>query len=121
VKGLCAGNRGGQRWLRGVFLLLLAAPVMADSGDPGAPSPRESELANLVLQDCGSCHGMTLRGGLGPALRPENLNHLPAEAIAAIVAEGVPGTAMPPWKPLLSAQDIRWISRQLKAGSLVLP
>lgn len=121
MKGLCAGNRAGGHWLRGILLMLLVAPVMADSPGPDVPSPRESELANLVLQDCGSCHGMTLRGGLGPALRPENLNRLPAEAIAAIVAEGVPGTAMPPWKPLLSAQDIRWISRQLKAGSLVSP
>lgn len=77
------------------------------------------ELANLVLQDCGSCHGMTLKGGLGPALRPENLENRSVDAIAAIIREGVPGTAMPPWKPLLAPEDIEWISQQLKAGSLV--
>lgn len=29
---------------------------------------REKELETLLYQDCGSCHGMTLKGGLGPAL-----------------------------------------------------
>jgi len=120
VKAVCSGDKAGCRWLAGALLCLLVVPVMADSAAPASPQ-RQSELANLVLQDCGSCHGMTLRGGLGPALRPENLNLLPVEAIAAIVAEGVPGTAMPPWKPLLSAGEIQWISRQLKAGALVAP
>ena len=27
-------------------------------------SARQSELRNLVVQDCGSCHGLTLKGGL---------------------------------------------------------
>ncbi len=121
MKGVCTEDNTGYRWLAGALLMLLAAPVMADSTVPDGAPQRQSELVNLVLQDCGSCHGMTLRGGLGPALRPENLDRLPAEAIAALIAEGVPGTAMPPWKPLLSAQDIRWISQQLKAGSLVSP
>ncbi|KAA1176416.1 cytochrome c [Marinobacter salinexigens] len=84
-----------------------------------ADSRSESELANLVLQDCGSCHGMTLKGGLGPALRPENLEQRSVDAIAAIIREGVPKTAMPPWKPLLTPEEIEWISQQLKTGSLV--
>ena len=109
-------NRG---WKRELSLLavcsLLLTPVT------GAEPRTQPELANLVLQDCGSCHGMTLKGGLGPALRPENLERLPAEAIAAIIREGVPDTAMPPWKPLLAPEEIDWISRQLKAGTLVSP
>ncbi|MFO7527528.1 MAG: cytochrome c [Marinobacter sp.] len=96
------------------FLLL---PAFA----AGSSGRTESDLTNLVLQDCGSCHGMTLKGGLGPPLRPENLERLPAEAIAAIIREGVPDTAMPPWKPLLTPEEIDWISRQLKAGTLVSP
>lgn len=99
------------------LLLLLLLPAFA----VGSEVRTESDLANLVLQDCGSCHGMTLKGGLGPPLRPENLERLPAEAIAAIIREGVPDTAMPPWKPLLAPEEIDWISRQLKAGTLVLP
>lgn len=99
------------------LLALLLLPAVA-TGSGGRAEP---DLANLVLQDCGSCHGMTLKGGLGPPLRPDNLERLPAEAIAAIIREGVPDTAMPPWKSLLAPEEIDWISRQLKAGTLVSP
>jgi cytochrome c55X len=94
---------------------------MALGGDEGHAPSEQAQLANLVIQDCGSCHGLTLRGGLGPPLRPKDLAHLPVEAIAAIVSEGVPGSAMPPWKPLLSPEEIQWISEQLKSGALVSP
>ena len=111
------GWPGGWKRKLSLFAVcsLLLTPVAA------AESRTRAELANLVLQDCGSCHGMTLKGGLGPPLRPEDLEQLPAEAIAAIIREGVPDTAMPPWKPLLTPDEIDWISRQLKAGALVSP
>lgn len=100
-------------------LSMMSVTVVGDDNpDLNESRPR---LANLVVQDCGSCHGLTLRGGLGPPLRPENLEHLPVEAIAALIREGVPGTAMPPWKPLLSPEEIHWISDQLKSGALVSP
>ena len=103
-----------------IWVVLFLAPGIALGGDDdGRPPSEQDRLANLVIQDCGSCHGLTLRGGLGPPLRPENLAHLPVEAIAAIVSEGVPGSAMPPWKPLLSPEEIHWISEQLKSGALV--
>ncbi|PHS49607.1 MAG: cytochrome C [Marinobacter sp.] len=100
-------------------LSLMSVSALGDDN----PSRDESHagLANFVVQDCGSCHGLTLKGGLGPPLRPENLGHLPAEAIAAVIREGVPGTAMPPWKPLLSPEEIHWISQHLKSGALVSP
>jgi len=100
-----------------LLMLCLASPAMlADE-----PTRSANDLENLVVQDCGSCHGLTLKGGLGPPLRPENLNHLPEAAVTAIISEGIPGTAMPPWRPLLAPADIEWISHQLKAGALVLP
>ncbi|NMT62128.1 cytochrome c [Marinobacter orientalis] len=99
----------------------MLAPVRLLGGDNGDSSSEQARLTNLVIQDCGSCHGLTLRGGLGPPLRPQDLGHLPVEAIAAIVSEGVPGSAMPPWKPLLSPEEIHWISEQLKSGTLVSP
>ncbi|MBY0432057.1 MAG: cytochrome C oxidase Cbb3, partial [Rhodospirillales bacterium] len=57
-------------WLKVVaaaaLLLTAAAPASA------APSPaRQAALFNLLAQDCGSCHGLTMKGGLGPALLPE--------------------------------------------------
>lgn len=112
------GINAGWRWMLGVMLLTLLPIQATAAGNDVRSGP---ELTNLVLQDCGSCHGMTLKGGLGPPLRPEDLHQLPAEAIAAIIREGVPDTAMPPWKPLLAPEEIDWISRQLKAGTLVSP
>lgn len=109
----------GQRVSAILVLLMLCFASPAMLADEPTRSP--DDLGNLVVQDCGSCHGLTLKGGLGPPLRPENLSHLPEAAITAIISEGVPGTAMPPWKPLLAPADIEWISHQLKAGVLVSP
>jgi len=103
----------GYRWGLAAGLMLLAGGAVA-----GAPENR-AELGNMVLQDCGSCHGMTMRGGLGPPLRPDDLKQQSVESIAAIIKEGVEGTAMPPWKPLLTDEQILWISRQLKSGALL--
>lgn len=91
--------------------LFSAAEILAE--------PDARGLTNMVLQDCGSCHGMTLRGGLGPGLRPEDLEQRPVEALVAIIREGVPGTAMPPWKALLTDEEILWVSRHLKAGTFL--
>ncbi len=117
-------ERSDARWQAGataVLLMLFFAPAAPVAGEQPEQPRSLADLENLVLQDCGSCHGMTLKGGLGPPLRPENLGHLPEEIIATIIREGVPGTAMPPWKPLLAPADIAWISHQLKAGGLVSP
>ena len=32
----------------------------------------------------------------------------------AIILDGIPGTAMPPWRPLISEADARWIADYLK-------
>ena len=75
---------------------------------------REAELHNLLKQDCGSCHGMTLKGGLGPALTSEALKDKPLELLTLTIREGRPGTPMPPWKYLLSEADIQWLAITLK-------
>lgn len=98
--------------------VLIGTVMMAGGALAGAPENR-AELENFVIQDCGSCHGLTMRGGLGPPLRPDDLEPLPVAAIAAIIKEGVDGTAMPPWKALLTDEEILWISRQLKSGALL--
>ena len=77
-------------------------------------SARQLELQNLLEQDCGSCHGMTLKGGLGPALTAEALKNKPLELLTVTISEGRPGTPMPPWKYLLSEADIQWLAHTLK-------
>lgn len=107
--GVCA--QGYLMFLAAVVLL----PVLAFAGE----AKTTAELENFVIQDCGSCHGLTFNGGLGPPLRPADLELLPEVAISAIIREGVPGTAMPPWKALLTDREIAWISNQLKTGALL--
>jgi len=77
---------------------------------------RSAELNNLLIQDCGSCHGMTMKGGLGPALTPAVLKNKPREMIKATIANGRPGTPMPPWNNILSVEEINWMVDTLYAG-----
>lgn len=100
-------------WRDAFVLLCLGASVTA-AGDVSAE--RKAELRSLVRQDCGSCHGMTLQGGLGSALTPADLDGVDPSTIAQIVLDGVPGKPMPPWRGLLSEPDALWIAQALKAG-----
>ena len=77
---------------------------------------RQAELHNLLTQDCGSCHGMTLKGGLGPALTVEVISNKPRELILETVLNGRPGTPMPPWKNILSREEIEWLVDMLYKG-----
>jgi cytochrome c55X len=85
----------------------------------GAAEPageRRDELRNLLVQDCGSCHGLTFRGGLGPALTPEALADKSVEYVHLTIWHGRPGTAMPPWRGLLTEDESRWLARLLISG-----
>jgi cytochrome c55X len=92
-------------------LVLFACTSYAD-----VDAPRQAELRHLLLQDCGSCHGMTLKGGLGPALLPENLRDKSTDFIVSTILDGREGTAMPGWKTMLNKDDADWIAQQLLAG-----
>jgi cytochrome c55X len=95
-------------------ILALAAPALA--GEVSAP--RAEALSYLVRQDCGSCHGMTLRGGLGRPLLPASLADDEAGAIAEVILDGIPGTPMPPWRGLLNEAEALWIAHALKEGRI---
>jgi len=70
----------------------------------------------MVRQDCGSCHGMTMKGGLGPALEPRAVAQKDAEQMRHVILHGRPGTPMPPWKDFLTEEEARWIVEMLKGG-----
>jgi cytochrome c55X len=96
-----------------LLIALLAAP--AAEAQAIAPA-RQTELVRMVRQDCGSCHGMRLTGGLGPALTREALADKPVPAMAATIFHGRPGTPMPGWRAMLSEPEAQWIAEQLAAG-----
>jgi len=98
-------------------LILLSNSVYATQASSTMLSEqRRTELHNLLLQDCGSCHGMTLKGGLGPALTPGALKDKPREFIEFTIREGRSGTPMPPWKNILTRDEIRWLVDTLYTG-----
>ncbi|WP_449040834.1 c-type cytochrome [Paracoccus sp. (in: a-proteobacteria)] len=92
-----------------------AASAAAAAPAPAPPvSPaRQAELEHMVIQDCGSCHGLTMKGGLGKPITPGDLAGFDPEGLAAIILDGVPGTAMPPWRPLISEPEALWIAEYL--------
>jgi len=92
-----------------IALALVALPALAE--------PDAAALERLVRQDCGSCHGLTLRGGLGPDIRAPALGHHDRASLTAVILEGIPGTAMPPWRPLLSDEEAAWIADYLLDGA----
>jgi len=109
-----AENRGILRAYVGLWAAL-AFTVPASANKAGLDTAR---LTNLVREDCGSCHGLTLKGGLGKPLTPEHLRIWSHEQLVAIILDGVPGTPMPPWRPLLSEAEVQWIAERLQKGDL---
>ena len=96
--------------------LLAPQNAMAEAAITEVNATRQNELVYFLKHDCGSCHGMTLKGGLGPALLPETLSAQPKEYLVTTILEGRKNTAMPPWKSMLSRKDALWITEQLQSG-----
>ncbi|MHC5226539.1 c-type cytochrome [Ignatzschineria sp. LJL83] len=77
------------------------------------PIERQQELQHLLTQDCGSCHGLKMKGGLGPALTFERLKEKPKEGLEATIFYGRPGTPMPAWNAFISRDEAAWLVQQL--------
>jgi cytochrome c55X len=91
-------------------------PSSACAADGTIGSERQAEMIRLVRNDCGSCHGMTLKGGLGPALLPESLRDKAPEGLRETILRGRTGTAMPPWSAFINEDEANWIVEQLMKG-----
>jgi putative heme-binding domain-containing protein len=110
---LAAGLIGG-------FVLQVGAQVAT----PAATEQRRNPFAGdqnaithgavLFRQECVFCHGVGARGGMrGPDLTTGSWNHGGSDAdLSRTIAEGVPGTAMPPHK--LTADEIWQIVSYLR-------
>ncbi len=98
--------------------LVFTQTAIAETAATKISSARQNELLHFIKHDCGSCHGMTLKGGLGPALLPETLAAKPKDYLVSTILEGRQNTAMPPWKTMLSKNDAIWITEQLQNGSV---
>jgi len=99
---------GRIAWL---IVSLLPCVVLAE-----VPAARQQALRHLLAQDCGSCHGLTLQGGLGPALTREALAGKSPEMLRAVILHGRLGTPMAPWQPFMSEAEAAWLVQQLLEG-----
>lgn len=103
--------------MKTLWFLPLASAIAASPAFAGMPSAeRQAQLHDMVVQDCGSCHGLTMRGGLGKSLLPADLADTSDQAVAAVILDGVSGTPMPPWRGLIDDDEALWIARLLKQG-----
>jgi len=95
-------------WLLGLFCAVAAADE---------PSPqRQQALLNMLKHDCGSCHGLPPKGGLGPSLMPDVLVDKNDKLLLDAIQNGRAGTAMPPWRQFLSVDESLWLIGQLRQG-----
>ena len=116
-------QRAGQHSRALLAVVVLGAPLAVMATEAGAPAAsgapavsRQREIVRLLRQDCGSCHGMRLTGGLGPPLTPQALRDKPSESLVATIVSGRAGTAMPPWRPFLSEAEATWLVARLREG-----
>ena len=97
---------------KGLLLLCVTFSCLASE-----PSPeRQTALRNLLKNDCGACHGLTLQGGMGPALLPDSLAEKPDEFLVATILNGRKGTAMPPWQTFMNHDEALWLVGVLRKG-----
>ncbi|TRX02676.1 c-type cytochrome [Candidatus Methylobacter oryzae] len=101
------------------LLTLVIAGTLTQTGLAGEPSPeRQIALRNMLNHDCGACHGLTLKGGLGPSLLPDALAGKPDDYLITTILEGRPGTAMPPWQPFMNRDEAAWLVGILRKPKL---
>ena len=100
-----------------VAAVIVPALLVPGPADAGIEASRQAELLYLLKHDCGSCHGMTRKGGLGSPLRSEDLAGMSDETLVAIILDGMEGTPMPPWRPLLNPGEAEWLVRALRNGA----
>jgi len=98
-------------WKPGL-LLLSSITVFAETSS--LTLERKQTLLNLLKNDCGACHGLTLKGGLGPSLLPDALTGKSDEMLANAILQGRKKTAMPAWEKLISKQEAYWMAQHLK-------
>jgi len=101
-------------FLAAVMATGLTLPALADE----PTRARQNELLYLLEQDCGSCHGLRLKGGLGPPLRPADIAHTPDAALVDAILNGRPGTPMPPWDIEISEAEVHWLVGRLRIGEV---
>lgn len=101
--------------MNAIFILLVTAFIsMQAVAEPISHSTQESNgskdvatsTLNLYQKHCASCHGNDRLGLIGPPLIPQSFKRLKPKAATLVVKDGRAATQMPPFKEILSDQQI---------------
>ncbi len=113
--GIAGSSMPPWRQLPAEDLRALIAYIQSLQRPTAAPSAQEATTANQGLPFfaayCASCHGVTgagngpVAGALAPAPTNFHLKKPSEERVMDVLDNGVPGTAMPPWKSQLSEDE----------------
>jgi len=105
--------RGGNFLLLGTVLLVQLVSAQAET----LSVERQQELRNMLFQDCGSCHGLKMTGGLGPALTQQALKGKNRSYLLAAILDGRRDTPMPPWRGIINQTEAEWMLDLLYRGA----
>ncbi|MBT3483371.1 MAG: secretion protein HlyD, partial [Opitutales bacterium] len=86
-----------------VILIALQPVLMMGQSRIGTGS-----IMELYTQNCATCHGQNMEGGLGSSLIDDVWKYGASDdAIAKVIRDGVPEMGMVPWKGVLGEDQIR--------------
>jgi len=88
-----------------LFILVFVANAWAEVPD----KDRQQQLINLLKHDCGACHGLSLKGGLGSPLLAEAIKDKGDTFLVSTILNGRKGTAMPPWRDFINEKEAQWL------------
>ncbi|WP_444995264.1 c-type cytochrome [Aliikangiella sp. IMCC44359] len=103
-----------------IYIVLTGIVVLFSNNATALTDENKQSLIYLLKQDCGSCHGLTLKGGLGPALLKQHLQNKSKAYLEAVIKYGRTGTAMPPWKDILKDEEISFLAEYLLSDKNVI-
>jgi len=80
----------------------------ANPTPPPQAMPSTIDGREIFSNSCSACHGQNREGtsGFAPALTPDSLAALTDDQISDTIANGRPGTAMPPFKDMINPDKI---------------
>jgi cytochrome c553 len=97
-----------------MFLLSVLMPFALAQGDPNTG-------VEVYKANCASCHGASMEGSIGPALKDTSfVSGSDEAALVQIVAEGRAVNGMPAFKDQLSEQAILDVSALMKNPDVLL-
>lgn len=100
----------------GSWMVVLLFAFLSGAAVAGVDGERAEELNHLLVQECGSCHGLEMHGGLGPALTPEAVVDRHDDYLRTVILHGVPGTPMPGWRGILSEKEAQYLVDLMREG-----